>query len=144
LYDDSGVAHVVGVFAHTKPGRFSHRDPASRYEDIWLHGEGQGKIKAEVAITGKVDERTATGEYVCRYVQAHDTQGNYMMFRPDPEIRFRVDNDPYDREGPELGGGALRTPTRRAAHGGLASSVDKAPGKRCSVLCILPAALSVW
>jgi len=103
LYDESGVAHVVGVFAHTKPGRFSHRDPASRYEDIWLHGEGQGKIKAEVAITGRVDERTATGEYVCRYVQAHDTQGNYMMFRPDPEIRFRVDNDPYDREGPELG-----------------------------------------
>src|SRR5215211_4976329 len=61
LYDESGVAHVVGVFAHTKPGRFSHRDPASRYEDIWLHGEGQGKIKAEVAITGRVDERTATG-----------------------------------------------------------------------------------
>ena len=45
LYDDSGVAHVVGVFAHTKPGRFSHRDPASRYEDIWLHGEGQGKSR---------------------------------------------------------------------------------------------------
>jgi hypothetical protein len=104
LRDETGVAHVVGVFAHSRPGAFSHRDPASTYEDIRLHGEGRGQRKASVAITGVVDERTATGEYVCRYVQAHDARGNYRKILPEPEIRFRVENGPGDSEGPELFG----------------------------------------
>ena len=80
-----------------------------------------------MTITGRVGESTATGEHACRYVQAHDTRSNYRTFYPDLNIRFRVENGPGDREGPELsdwrfagspGPGLRRRPWRRRPLGG--------------------------
>jgi hypothetical protein len=102
LRDESGVGHVLGVFAHADPGAFSREDPASEYEDVRLRGSGEGQTKATVVISATVGEEVASGEYVCRYVQAYDVRGNYQVIHPRPEICFRVDNDPDDREGPEL------------------------------------------
>jgi hypothetical protein len=102
LRDESGVGHVLGVFAHADPGAFSREDPASGYEDVRLRGSGEGQTKATVVISAMVGEEVASGEYVCRYVQAYDVRGNYRGIHPHPEIRFRVDNDLDDREGPEL------------------------------------------
>jgi hypothetical protein len=45
---------------------------------------------------------TNPGEYACRFVQARDAMGNYRTFHPDPDIRFRVENGPGDREGPQI------------------------------------------
>jgi hypothetical protein len=102
LHDESGVGNVLGVFAHEDPGAFSREDPASGYEDVQLRGSGEGQTKATVVISATVGEEVASGEYVCRYVQAYDLRGNYRTIHPRPEIRFRVDNDPGDREGPQL------------------------------------------
>jgi hypothetical protein len=43
---------------------------------------------------------TNPGEYACRFVQARDAMGNYRTFHPD--IRFRVENGPGDRERPQI------------------------------------------
>jgi len=102
MHDDSGVSSVVAVFAHTNPGAFTYGDPTSRYEDIYLTGDGRDQPKAAVTISGTVEESIASGEYSCRYVQARDAMGNYRTFHPDPDIRFRVENGPGDREGPQL------------------------------------------
>ena len=102
LRDESGVGQVMGVFAHASPGAFSREDPTSGYEDIRLEGNGEGRAKATVIISGTVGREVASGEYVCKYVQAYDTQGNYRTFHPEAEIRFNVENGPRDREGPEL------------------------------------------
>jgi hypothetical protein len=102
LRDDSGVSSVVAVFAHINPGAFTYGDPTSRYEDIQLAGDGRGQPKATVTISGKVEESTASGEYACRFVQARNVTGNYRTFHPDPDIRFRVENGPGNREGPQL------------------------------------------
>ena len=102
LRDDSGVSSVVAVFAHTNIGAFTYGDPTSRYEDIQLAGDGRGQPKATVTISGKVEESTASGEYTCRFVQARNAMGNYRTFHPDPDIRFRVENGPGNREGPQL------------------------------------------
>lgn len=101
LHDKSGVSRVVGVFTHTSPGVFGYGDPALEYADIRLEGSGKGQTKANVVIMGKVSDETASGEYVCRYIQAYDAQGNYRTFHPQPNISFRVENR-KDREGPEL------------------------------------------
>ncbi len=102
LRDENGLAHVIGVFAHMRPGAFSPNDPTSKYEDILLRGNGEGQAKAKVIITSTVSKETASGEYLCRYIQAHNTQGDSRMFHPEPEIRFRVDSRQGNREGPEL------------------------------------------
>jgi hypothetical protein len=102
LHDESGVDQVLGVFTHADPGAFSREDPASGYEDVQLIGSGEGKSKATVVISATVGEKIASGEYICRYVQAYDVRGNLQTIHPRPEIRFRVDNDPEDREGPQL------------------------------------------
>ena len=77
LRDESRVGHVVGVFAHTNPGVFDRRNPASEYGYIRLWGNGGGQAKDTVTITGKVSEEMASGDYVCRYVQAYDARGNH-------------------------------------------------------------------
>ena len=102
LRDESGVGQVLGVFTHADPGAFSREDPASGYEDVQLRGSGEGQAKATVVISAMVGEEVASGEYVCRYVQANDVRGNLQTIHPRPEIRFRVDNSPGDREGPQL------------------------------------------
>jgi hypothetical protein len=102
LRDESGVGQVLGVFTHADPGAFSREDPASGYDDVQLRGSGEGQAKATVVISATVGEEVASGEYVCRYVQAYDVQGNLQTIHPRPEIRFRVDNSPGDREGPQL------------------------------------------
>ena len=104
LHDESGVGQVLGVFTHADPGAFSREDPASGYEDLQLRGSGEGQAKARIVISATVSEEVASGEYICRYVQAYDMRGNLQMIHPHPEIRFRVDNDPEDREGPRLRG----------------------------------------
>jgi hypothetical protein len=104
LHDESGVGQVLGVFTHVDPGAFSAEDPASGYADVQLRGSGEGQAKARVVISATVSAEVASGEYVCRYVQAYDMRGNLQTIHPHPEIRFRVDNEPEDREGPRLGG----------------------------------------
>ena len=104
LHDESGVGQVLGVFTHVDPGAFSAEDPASGYADVQLRGSGEGQAKARVVISATVSTEVASGEYVCRYVQAYDMRGNLQTIHPHPEIRFRVDNEPEDREGPRLGG----------------------------------------
>ena len=68
MRDDSGVSSVVADFTHTNPGAFTYGDPASRYEDIQLAGDGRGQPKATVTNSGKVEKGTASGEYACRFV----------------------------------------------------------------------------
>jgi hypothetical protein len=102
LHDESGVGQVLGVFTHVDPGAFSAEDPASGYADVQLRGSGEGQAKATVVISATVSAEVASGEYVCQYVQAYDMRGNLQTIHPHPEIRFRVDNEPEDREGPQL------------------------------------------
>jgi hypothetical protein len=130
LRDESGVGHVLGVFAHADPGAFSREDPASGYEHMRLRGSGEGQAKAAVVISATVGEKLASGEYVCRYVQAYDVRGNYRTTHPRPEVRFRVDNDPGDREGPELSDRRFprHDPEGVGPGGGVSSTGRKARG----------------
>jgi hypothetical protein len=89
LRDESGVFTVSATFYELTSG-----------EGFMMRGESEGKPEVTVALSQEVTKEMRPGEYRCESVTVYDTQLNRKTFSPD--IRFRVENIPGDREGPEL------------------------------------------
>jgi hypothetical protein len=89
LHDQSGVLTVKATFYETESGH-----------DFSMRGDGRGQAEVMVVLMEKVTDKTLPGEYRCKDVTVYDTHYNYTTFAPD--IRFRVENDLGDHEGPKL------------------------------------------
>lgn len=96
--DKTGVGEAIAMCPNTEEGSNATID---------LRGNGQGETSAVVTLEAQVTEETAPGEYRCQYIQVHDTEDNYAIHHPDPEIRFIVDQKTGDFNGPEFLGWSL-------------------------------------
>ena len=103
LRDETGVGVVQSEFVRLlNPDDAGSRDPSNV---IYLRGDGGGETQAEVELSGTIEDRLAPGEYLCQYITAYDSIGNYTQEVPNPAPRFRlVEHDPKDHEGPEIMG----------------------------------------
>ncbi len=68
--------------------------------EIDLRGKGDCSVRATVTLEAEVTEDMPPGEYTCFALFLTDCRGNQSSAKPN--IKFRIEGIPGDREGPVL------------------------------------------